>query len=307
MCMCNSVPELLYSILYKRPCTLNKMESERLNSYIADKYAGILTEEDVAYIFDLLVKKLHNNRSEAARRCGLTGKATYDWEEAAYVKLGTKKKVLDASLRENFPETIEYLLGRNTDRSLDLLRTILSTLYANAIEAGSRNEFESPFAKFETIRVRYQGMIKDEIHNEVAEMTSLLRKKASDLGIPLEAKNINEFSAGELIDGIQLIGHLYIENPREAEIFAVRNLGLPADALKPIIQTFRNLCFARRMQTDTFVDLNKTMPRTVDTGEKLYGALKPRFPFAVQPDTTIQQLIDKPTMEKLPYEIASTA
>lgn len=283
------------------------MECDRLNSYIAEKYAGILTEEDVAFIFNLLVKKLHNNRSEAARKCGLTGKATYDWEEATYVKLGTKKKVLAASLRENFPETIEYLLGRNTDRSLDLLRTILSTLYADAIEAGSRNEFESPFAKFETIRVRYQGMIRDEIRNEVADMASLLRKKASDLGVPLQPKTINEFSAEELIDGIQLIGHLYVENPREAEIFAVRNLGLPSDVLKPVIQTFRNLCSIRKMQTNTFVDFSKATQRIVDTGERPYGTLKPQLPIAAQSDTTIPQLIEKSVMEKMPYGTTSTA
>lgn len=226
-------------------------------TYITDKYAGMLTEEDVANLFNLLVTKLNNNRSEAARRCGLTSKATYDWEDTTYVKLGTKKKVLNTVLTETFLETIEYLLGRSADRSLDLLRTILSTLYANAIEAGSQNDFVATLTRFETIQKRYQGMIRDGIHDEVADMLSLLRKRALDLGLPLRTKSISEFSVEELVDAIQIVGHLYIENPSEAEMFAARDLGLPIDVLKPVIQTFGNLCFARQVQTSAIGETHK--------------------------------------------------
>lgn len=240
--------------------------------YIADKYAGMLTEEDVANLFNLLVAKLDNNRSEAARRCGLTGKATYDWGEAAYVKLGTKKKVLNASLEATFLETIEYLLGRSSYRSLDLLRTILSTLYADAIEAPSKEDFEATLNRFEKVHIRYQGTIKDGIQDEVTDMSSFLRKKALDLGVSLRTKTINEFSAEELVDAIQIVGHLYIENPPEAELFAVRDLGLPTDVLKPVLQTFRNLCFTRQMQTSAMTEIPKVKQ------EPVAAVVKPFWP-----------------------------
>jgi hypothetical protein len=277
-----------------------------LNSYITDKYAGMLTEEDVANLFNFLVKKLGENRSEAARRCGLTGKATYDWEEATYVKLETKKKVLEASLRENFIETVEYLVGRSTNRSLDLLRTILSTLYANALEAYG-NEFEKTFVKFETIRTGHRGIIKDGIQDEVTDMTSLLRKRASELGVSLGEKTINEFSAEEMINAIQLIGHVYVENPMEAEAFAVKDLGLPADALKPVIQTFKNLCFTREVETTALADIHKKVDqriRTAATGKLFWTTVQPQ-PFLAQHDVAIQQPAGESAKEGMSHEIAT--
>ena len=154
------------------------MEGKLLSNYITDKYAGMLTEEDVALLFNLLAKEVGDNRSEAARECGLTGKATYDWENAAYVKLGTKKKVLEASLKGNFLGTVEYLLSRSTDSSQDLLRTILATLYSNALESLSPEDFKSAYTKFEQIRTRHIGMIRDEIQVEVTDMAIALREKA---------------------------------------------------------------------------------------------------------------------------------
>jgi hypothetical protein len=282
------------------------LEDEQLNSYITDKYAGMLTEEDVGNLFGLLVKKLDDNRSEAARRCGLTGKATYDWEEATYVELGTKRKVLEASLRENFLETVEFLLGRSKSRSLDLLRTILSTLYANALETTSGNDFENTLAKFETIRLRHQGLIKDGIQDEITDMASLLRKRASELGVHVKERTINEFSGEEMINALQLIGHVYVENPIEAERFAVRDLGIPADVLEPIIQTFKNLCFTKEVQTAAFLDIQGRLDqRTVTAaagklfGTIVYQALGLHRDVAV----AVPQLTGESTREGMPYEI----
>lgn len=188
-----------------------------MKSYITDKYAGMLTENDVENLFNLLVANLGGNRSEAARKCGITGKATYDWVGAAYVKLGTKEKVLEASLRTNFLETVEYLLNQSTDRNLDLLRTTLGTFYADALEAPSQNDFKNDFEKFEAIRTRHQGLIRDGIYNEVANMTTSLRDKAEELGLPLQPKAMNDLSAEELLNVIQLVGQIYVENPTQAE------------------------------------------------------------------------------------------
>ena len=275
-------------------------------TYITDKYAGMLTEEDVANLFDLLVKKLSNNRSEAARRCGLTGKATYDWEDTAYVKLGTKKKVLNASLGETFLETIEYLLGRSANRSLDLLRTFLSTLYADAIEAPSKEDFEAALNRFEKIHIRYQGTIKDGIQDEVTDMSSFLRKKALGLGVSLRTKTISEFSSEELVDAMQIVGRLYIENPSEAELFAVRDLGLPTDVLKPVLQTFRNLCFTRQVQTSAMTEIHKVEQEPVAAVVKTLGLAEPGHLYSTLQDGIMQRR-EGIGEEGLLHELATTA
>ena len=222
-----------------------------MSTYIAEKYAGLLTEEDVSVLFSRLSKEFRDNRSEAARQCGLTGKATYDWENAAYVKLGTKRKVLDASLKKNFLNTMEYLLSKSNDRNLDLLQIILSTLYANALEAPSSENFKEAFARFETIRMNNLGKIRDGIQIQVTDMTEILKDKAVELGIPVAPKAIDEFSAEEILNTIKLVGHVYSENPIQAETLALRDIGLPSNAVKPIVETFHNLCLTRKIQTST--------------------------------------------------------
>lgn len=228
-----------------------------MSIYITEKYAAMLTEEDVNILFNLLKKEVGSNRSKAARKCGVTDKATYDWEVAKYVKLSTKKKVLDASLRQNFIGTTEYLLERIADSNVDLIRTILSTLYANAIEATSIEDFRAFYEKFETLKNRNLGIIRDEIQTEVQDMVTLLSERAAELGVQVRQKSIDDFSAQEVVDALGVMGHIYSENPEQAELFAQRDIGLPMDVLKPIIGTFKDLCFTRKIQTNATADVSK--------------------------------------------------
>ena len=231
-----------------------------MNTYIGEKYAAIMTKEDVGNLFNALVKKL-GNHSEAARRCGLTGKATYDWEEVGYVKLRTKRKVLEACLTDDFLGTIEYLLNRNNERTVDVLRTILSTVYADAVETESKEEFENFFDKFLALKLRYRGLVRDTIEDEVSDMENLLRERSQRLGVFFREKSMDDLSAKELLDDLGMIGHFYLENPVEAESFARNNLSLPGDALKPIFQTFRELCHIRDMKATAIEGANPSLEK----------------------------------------------
>lgn len=148
----------------------------------------------------------------------------------------------------------------------------------------------------------HRGMIKDGIYDEIADMSSMLRNKASDLGIPLEAKAINDFSAEEMINAVQLIGHMYAENPAQAETFALKDLDLPVDALKPVIQTFKNLCFTRETQTTTVFDVHKIIPEkvTLPVGLLLANSI------LSQQHAILGTIVGKPTEEEKLYEITTT-
>ncbi len=238
-----------------------------MTSYIAEKYAEMLTEDDVASVFDILTRALGGNRSEAARQAGLTGKATYDWAQVAYVKLGTKKKVLDAALRVNFTSTVEYLLEQSTDRNIDLLRTVLGSFYANALESDSPEGFRVMQSKFETIRKNHLGLIRDGIQHEVIDMEVSLKSKGEQLGIFIEAKTVDDLSGKELLDAIELVGNVYAENPVQAELLAAKDIGLPVEAVKPIVATFKNLCFASKMQTNTIVEPHIKLAQVILSAE----------------------------------------
>jgi hypothetical protein len=219
-----------------------------------------MTKEDVGNLFNVLVRKL-GNRSEAARQCRLTGKATYDWEEVGYMKLRTKRKVLEACLRHDFLGTIEYLLNRNNERTVDVLRTILSTVYADAVETKSKEEFENLLDRFRALKLKYRGLVRDTIEDETSDMESLLRERSQSLGVFFREKSIDDLSAKELLDNLGIIGHFYFENPVEAESFARNNLILPEDALKPIFQTFRELCHIRDMKATAVEAANPSLEK----------------------------------------------
>lgn len=227
-------------------------------SYIAEKYAGMLTEQDIRELFEILTVKLNGNRSESARRCDLTGKATYDWEKAGYVKLKTKKKVLEACLEIDFLGTVEYLLSQSSERTVDVLRTTLSTIYADAIETNSQKEFSNLLDKFETLSMKYRGLIKDQIEDEVSDMSRSLRKKALNLGLSPHETLIEDLSSQQLLEALQLVGRIYVENPFEAEKFAKENFALPTEAWKQILETFKELSYAKEISigTEKTIDLS---------------------------------------------------
>jgi len=221
-----------------------------VSSYIGEKYAAILTEEDVGNLFNNLVKKL-KNRSEAARQCGLTGKATYDWEEAHYVKLQTKRKVLEACLKNDFLETIGYLLNRSSERTVDVLRVVLSTIYADAVETEAREELGVIIDKFDALKTEHRGLIRDTIEDEVSDMERLLCEKAQRMGVPPRRKSVEDLTARELLNQLPTITHFYLENPQEAENFAREDLVLSEEVLKPVFQIFRDLTHVRDISAST--------------------------------------------------------
>ncbi len=217
------------------------MEAEIMSEYLAEKYAGILTEEDVNLLFNEIMKELGNNRSRAAKACRVTDKATYDWENAAYIKLGTKRKVLRASLENNFLNTVEFLLDKSKDRNLDLLETIFSTLYSDGLGAGTKDEFNSKLRRFEQLKSINSGLIQDGLQKEVLEMSMALKVKAKEFGVIPKPVAIKDYSGEELLNMISLIGDLYSEDPLQAETIAERDFGLPLNIFRPIIRTFKIL------------------------------------------------------------------
>lgn len=239
-------------------------------SYIVEKYAGMLTEQDVQRLFEMLALKLNGNRSEAARRCGLTGKTTYDWEKAGYVKLRTKKKVLEACLEIDFLGTIEYLLSQSTERTIDVLRATLSTIYADAIETTSREEFVDLFDKFEKLKVKYRGLIKDQIEDEVSDMSRFLKKKALEFGMPIREISIEDLSTRQLLDAIQVVGRMYVENPLGAEKFLKEDLNLPTEAWKQILEIFKELSYVKGISIKPEKTIDQRLwPEIKSTDKKL--------------------------------------
>lgn len=186
-------------------CVVYYTEGEKMSSLIAEKYANLLTREDVIRLFELLVKRLRN-KVEAAKVCGLERKTIYGWETTKEIRLNTKRKVL-AALIENFPEeTLELLTEKSAQATVDILRNYLFALYEKAIIEKDPQNFLQLTSRFEEAKKKYAGLIADYLKIEVGDMLELLPERASELGVQFQPAPLGTVKLSELST---IIPHLF--------------------------------------------------------------------------------------------------
>jgi hypothetical protein len=161
------------------------MEESRLSSLVVEKYANLLTREDIVSLFGYLEKSV-GNKVETARICGLERKTTYDWEKTREIRLDTKKKVLGASMRNLPEETFDFMTEKSVQASVDVLRTYLFALYERAMTERNPTGFLRFASKFEEKTQKYSGLIADYLEIEVGHMSGFFPEKASELGVTFQ-------------------------------------------------------------------------------------------------------------------------
>lgn len=222
-----------------------------MSSLIVEKYANLLTHDDVIWLFKLLEKTI-GNKVEAAKVCGLERKTTYGWEITKEIKLSTKKKVL-AALIENLPEeTLDFMTEKSIQASVDILRTYLFALYEKAMAQEDPRSFLRLAAKFEEKKDKYSGLIVDHLEIEIGNMLELFPEKASELGVsfqpsPLRIVKLPEF-ARLLSHVIKTISMLDQSTPR-VEIAKIFNL--PSDFVEKLSEALRQYYVPTRLLIPT--------------------------------------------------------
>jgi hypothetical protein len=156
-----------------------------VSSLMVEKYANFLTKEDVIWLFELLEKAI-GNKVDAARICGLERKTTYGWERTKEIRLGTKKKILSALMKDLPEETLDFMTQKSVQASADVLRTCLFALYEKAMTVRNATDFLRLTSKFGEKTQKYSGLIADYLEIEVGHMSGLLPEKASELGVTFE-------------------------------------------------------------------------------------------------------------------------
>jgi len=218
-----------------------------MHDYIVDSFAGILTKKDVIDLFWALTWYYKGNRSEAARRIGVTGAATYGWERANYIKFSTKKKVLAANLESNFLDTVEFLFKRTSERNTDILRTVLMTLYSEALQTESVSLFQDLISRFYAIKMNYRGVIRDNLEDEVSEMEFTLEQKAEDIGVSIPQRQVNDLTTQQFISMLPLIVMEYQKHTTTPNI-AAENLNLPIEETQSIWSAFKLIQPTQRLR-----------------------------------------------------------
>jgi len=155
-------------------------------SYLAEKYAYLLTKEDAKQLFESLAT-FHGSVSEAARKCNIQSRKTiYDWKETRDLKLSTKIKILNASLTNIPDKTLSFLLERSEESTSDILHVILSRTFEMAMKQNlSKEAFAELANKFVLITKEHAGIVLERLEEEVGEMNQAIRGKAFDLKVNL--------------------------------------------------------------------------------------------------------------------------
>lgn len=157
-----------------------------MSSILAEKYANLLTMQDIVSLFHRL-EKVAGSRSEAARMCGLERRTVYGWQTTREIRSKTRERIL-AALLEGMPEdTLEFLTRKSVESSTDVLRTYLSAMYEKAMSEGVDNqEFSRLAIKFDQTTRRYAGLSVENLQPEISVMLWHTSERAKEIGVAFQ-------------------------------------------------------------------------------------------------------------------------
>jgi len=213
-----------------------------LSSLLADKFADILTGNDVLELFKRLEESLGSLR-KAASRCGLQRKTVYDWKRTRNLELPTKRKVLRTLLETNTEETLEYMVKRSSETTAELLSTYLTTLCERAAEPEiDQAQFQFLMERFEKVRKENAGMIADKLETEVANMLSILEAGAVALKMSYEPDPPRVAKLTYLAAIMPtIISEIHKEYPYSAGLKLSRQLNIPLEFVDAVSRSVGEL------------------------------------------------------------------
>lgn len=180
-------------------------------SYLAEKYAYLLTKEDTQWLFRDL-HRIYGSLSKAARKANVQRKTIYDWSRTRDVKISTKVKILEALMKAKPDYTLWFILKRSEDSTSDILHIVLTRIFERATMEGLDGKaFVAITRKFERLKQRHAGMIFGYLDEEVSDMSRLIREKAKKLNVTLPPIAIETLKSTEVLELLPTIVRLLPE------------------------------------------------------------------------------------------------
>lgn len=160
-------------------------------SYIAKRYAPLLTKYDIQMLFRWLTDAF-GSIAKAAEITKVRRKTIYDWGTSTEdVRLETKIKVLEQSMKLDENRTLEFLI-RKTDNDLrEVLEHYLRCLVENAMKTDSKEDFLKYASLFHDIQRTHRGAVFDSRPEDVREMNAELTAKAKEIQVDIAEPSVN--------------------------------------------------------------------------------------------------------------------
>lgn len=176
-------------------------------SYLAEKYATLLSKDDVLELFQDLEELCGGNVSKACQKCGIQRKTKYDWIRTRSLKSNTKRKVLKTMVEIAPERTLNFLLSRSKETTVELLSTYLSQVYAKAMaEPIDPRSFVNTVKTIEKIKNEHAGLIW-ELEEELGDMMYHIKERAFALKVSLPEESVDMIKPSHLLEMIPSVAH----------------------------------------------------------------------------------------------------
>lgn len=201
--------------------------------HLAQKYAYLLTKEDTKQLFKTL-KKVYGSIQNAALKCGIQRKTVYDWQKTADVKLTTKMKILEATIKTRPDYTLRFLLERSEERASEILYVMLTRFFEKATtqELDQRTCMYAA-KKFELFRKRHAGLIFGHLEEEVDDMSQLIRQRCESLRVSLPPTAIETMKPARILEILPTIAKSLLEKEtRVGHLEIAEKFNVPIELVK---------------------------------------------------------------------------
>ena len=208
---------------------------------IVEKYANYADSDGIISLYDKFEKSLENNRTLAAKECGLTKASVYGWESRKEdLKHSTKVKILETLIEKLPLETFHYLTDKLYSASSETLLAYLSTLYEQSFDTKNENEFLKTVNIFEKMVEEYGGLIyknRDLEVNKLFLKMNYFAKSKNYQWTPHQTILLEYESVRLLIPRI-VASWFYSSLPQTPEELAKRTM-LPIDIVRETYDEFK--------------------------------------------------------------------
>ena len=110
---------------------------------------------------------------------------------------------------------MEFMLNRSTDRTIDIIRTLLAKIYVKAMETDSKEKFIGLLTKFLELKKTNRCLIDGWLEDEVNDITLALKERATTFTLQFPKRTIEDIKTREFVDVIPILTEAFITNPQK--------------------------------------------------------------------------------------------
>lgn len=243
--------------------------------YISKRYAPLLTKYDMQMLFSWLTDA-YGSIAKAAKVTKVQRKTIYDWEtNTEDVRLETKIKVLEQSMKLDENRTLEFLI-RKTDNDLkEVLQHHLRCLFENAMKTDSKEDFLEHASLFHDIQGNHRGAVFDNPREDINEMNQALTAKAKEFQVDIAEPSIRLIPPETLAE--KIIAFLEVLKTKKYTIEEMKKLfDLPSELIGNVCKALNYLDPGKAIFIDS--DEETVSKVGLDMGEvAIHHLMKPDF------------------------------